>query len=120
MEETHGRPLLEDGRDPSVPNSDYYTDLVREFSRTIVVRREGIVEVDLRLRPYSNDGPLVVIVDGSNAYYSEEGDVRQFKRLALVNLRPVAVDPELGPVLSSAGTVASTPEPGWTSRISST
>ena len=133
LDETHGRPLLEDGRDcpwcicalgkfggrelgfgsdvellfvyedegttsrdPSVPNSVYFADLVREFSRTIVVRREGIFEVDLRLRPYSNDGPLAITVDGFNAYYSEEGNARQFERLALVKLRPVAGDLELG------------------------
>ncbi len=133
LDETHGRPLLQDGRDcpwcicalgkfggrelgfgsdveilfvyeeegttshgPSVPNSVYFADLVREFSRTIVVRREGIFEVDLRLRPYSNDGPLAVTMDGFNAYYSEEGNARNFERLALVKLRPVAGDPELG------------------------
>ena len=81
---------------PSVLNSEYFGDLVRNFLHTIVVRREGVFEVDLRLRPYSNAGPLATTLAGFKNYYSDEGQARHFERLAMVKLRPVAGDSALG------------------------
>ena len=85
---------------PPVMNSEYFGDLVRDFLHTIVVRREGVFEIDLRLRPYSNAGPLATTLAGFKAYYSEEGKARHFERLAMVKLRPVAGDDALGAQVS--------------------
>ncbi|MFQ6029894.1 MAG: ACT domain-containing protein [Dehalococcoidia bacterium] len=85
---------------PPVPNSVYFGDFVRKFLRAIVVRRQGIFEVDLRLRPHSNAGPLATTMGGFKAYYADEGGARHFERLALTKLRPVAGDSELGSQVS--------------------
>ena len=58
--------------------------------------RQGIFEIDLRLRPYGNKGPLSSSLSAFREYYSGDGPARQFERLALVKLRPVAGDAGLG------------------------
>ena len=80
----------------SVENSYYFGDFVRTCLSTLVARREGIFEVDLRLRPYGESGALASSLEGFNEYYSVGGSARQFERMALVKLRPVAGDPRLG------------------------
>jgi glutamate-ammonia-ligase adenylyltransferase len=80
----------------SVENSRYFGDWVRACLGKLTTRREGIFEIDLRLRPYGNSGPLASTLEGFNEYYSKEGNARQFERMALVKLRPVAGDLKLG------------------------
>jgi glutamate-ammonia-ligase adenylyltransferase len=74
----------------------YFRTFVHRFTAIVAGRREGIFELDLRLRPYGDGGPLASSVDALRSYYSPEGDALQFERLALVKLRPVAGDTELG------------------------
>jgi glutamate-ammonia-ligase adenylyltransferase len=79
------------------PDADrYYEAFVQALLRTVRPRREGIFEIDLRLRPYGDGGPLASSLAGLAAYYAPGGDARQFERLALVKLRPVAGDAALG------------------------
>jgi [glutamine synthetase] adenylyltransferase / [glutamine synthetase]-adenylyl-L-tyrosine phosphorylase len=80
----------------AVENSRYFGDFVRGCLAILTTRREGIFDIDLRLRPYGNAGPLASTLGGFQEYYSAQGGARQFERLALVKLRPVAGDPELG------------------------
>jgi glutamate-ammonia-ligase adenylyltransferase len=80
----------------SIENSRYFGELVQTFLSTLETRREGIFEIDLRLRPYGNKGPLASTLSAFADYYSERGDARQFERMALVKLRAVAGEPELG------------------------
>lgn len=80
----------------SIENSRFFAEFVRTFLNVLSARREGIFEIDLRLRPYGNAGPLATTLKGFRDYYAEHGDARQFERLALVKLRPVAGDLELG------------------------
>jgi glutamate-ammonia-ligase adenylyltransferase len=81
---------------PSVmDNSQYFQYFVRKFLRTLHARREGIFEIDLRLRPHGNAGNLACSADGFADFYSERGGAEQFHRLALVKLRCVAGDSEL-------------------------
>ena len=83
--------------DPSViESSRYFGDLVHAFTGTLKTQREGIFEIDLRLRPYGNAGAPATTLSTFNAYYSDDGPARQFERMALVKLRPVAGDAELG------------------------
>jgi [glutamine synthetase] adenylyltransferase / [glutamine synthetase]-adenylyl-L-tyrosine phosphorylase len=79
-----------------VENSRYFGDFVRACLGKLTTRRKGIFEIDLRLRPYGTSGPLASTLEGFNEYYSHEGNARQFERMALVKLRPVAGDQELG------------------------
>jgi glutamate-ammonia-ligase adenylyltransferase len=72
-----------------IRNSSYFGELVKRFLQTLDARREGIFEVDLRLRPYGNKGALAPSLDAFQSYYRDEGDARQFERLALVKMRPV-------------------------------
>ena len=78
-----------------IKNSSYFVELVKGFLQTLDARREGIFEVDLRLRPYGNKGALAPSLDAFRSYYSEGGDARQFERLALVKMRPVYGDSTL-------------------------
>lgn len=80
----------------SIENSRYFAEFVHEFTRTVVTRKESIFEIDLRLRPYGNAGPMATSLEAFRRYYTEGGPARQFERMALVKLRPVAGDPELG------------------------
>ena len=50
----------------------------------------------MRLRPYGNKGGLAIALDGFKTYYFDEVPARQFERMALVKLRPVAGDHGLG------------------------
>jgi glutamate-ammonia-ligase adenylyltransferase len=79
-----------------VRTSTYFNDFVRAFLAALETRREGIFELDLRLRPYGNKGALASSLAAFMEYYSGDGFARQFERMALVRLRPVAGDPALG------------------------
>ncbi|MBI4202532.1 MAG: hypothetical protein HY532_05405 [Chloroflexi bacterium] len=79
-----------------IPCSLYFNELVRAFLASLETRREGIFEIDLRLRPYGNKGALASSLAAFAGYYAGEGFARQFERMALVRLRPVAGDPSLG------------------------
>lgn len=78
------------------PNERYFEAWVRAFMETLATRTEGIFEVDLRLRPHGDGGPLASSLDGLRGYYATGGPAQQFERLALVKLRTVAGDPALG------------------------
>lgn len=80
----------------AVPNERYFDGWVRTFLSTLDVRRDGIFEVDLRLRPHGEAGPLASSEAGLAAYYSPAGAALQFERMALVKLRAVAGDAALG------------------------
>ncbi|MBI4310440.1 MAG: hypothetical protein HY681_01555 [Chloroflexi bacterium] len=85
-----------------IRNSTYFNDFVRAFLSALETRREGIFEIDLRLRPYGNKGALASSLEAFRSYYSREGSARQFERMALVRLRPVAGDPALGSAVVAA------------------
>ena len=78
-----------------VRTSTFFDDAVREFLRVIDTRQQRTFEVDLRLRPYGSKGALASTLGAVRAYYSHTGDARQFERLALVRMRPVAGDANL-------------------------
>lgn len=79
-----------------VANSLYFGRFVQEFQSIVRARQEGIFEIDLRLRPHGKAGHLASTLVGFAQYYAATGEAEQFERMALVRLRPVAGDPELG------------------------
>ena len=75
---------------------DYFSDVVKLLMRAIRARRKGIFELDLRLRPYGNAGPLAVALSVFESYFRQGGPAWPFERQALVKLRPIAGTPDLG------------------------
>jgi glutamate-ammonia-ligase adenylyltransferase len=84
-----------DGKD-SIANSEFFDRLVRNTSRFIEAKREGIFHVDLRLRPYGSAGPLASSIESFCRYYGPGGDALSYERLALVRLRCIGGDRTLG------------------------
>lgn len=79
-----------------ISNADFYERLVQEFLRTIQARREGIFEIDLRLRPYGQAGALAVALNAFTRYFAPGGPAWAYERQALIRLRPLAGDTALG------------------------
>ena len=86
----------------SISDSEYMTKVVRQFSRIIESRQEGIFQLDLRLRPYGSAGPIAVSIDAFQKYFAIDGPAWPYERQALVKLRPVAGDQEFGREVASA------------------
>ena len=77
-------------------NTEYATLLVQRLRDLIVARQSGIFEIDLRLRPHGAQGPLATSWEVFKAYYSADGQAADFERQALIKLRWVAGDADLG------------------------
>jgi len=98
--------FLHDGtgrsRGPSaVPADEYYRLLADEMLRFVEARAEGIFRIDVRLRPYGRSGPLVSSMDQLRDYYRPDGPAEPFERQALIKLRRVAGDRELGALMEA-------------------
>ncbi len=79
-----------------ISNKEYCLKLVEKLSLILRTRREGIFEVDWRLRPYGRAGDLPVSMATFETYFQHGGLAWPFERQALVKLRPVAGDQEFG------------------------
>lgn len=78
-----------------VPNAKFYEDVVREITAILRSKKDGIFELDLRLRPYGKDGPLAVSLDSFTSYYGPSGEAHSYERLAQVRMRYIAGDEAL-------------------------
>ena len=83
-------------------NSEYYERLVRMISDTIVTRRAGIFEIDLRLRPYGDKGALACSSAHFYEYFNERGGALPYERQALIKLRVIGGDVELSHRIEAA------------------
>ena len=83
-----------------IETSIFYEKVVQNFLSAIHARQEGIFQVDLQLRPYGKAGSMAVSMDSFKRYYAPEGPAWAYERQALVKLRPIAGDEELGKKLS--------------------
>ncbi len=83
-------------RGTSIDNSEFFSRLTSEIVRLISSHtdRGTCYRVDLRLRPEGLRGPLARSLDSTLAYYDTLG--RTFERQALIKIRPVAGDFNLG------------------------
>lgn len=79
-----------------ISTAEFYEKLVAAFLRTLRAKREGIFQVDLQLRPYGKAGSLAVSLEAFRRYFAPDGPAWAYERQALVKLRPIAGDPELG------------------------
>ena len=79
-----------------ITTSEFYQKLVELFTQSIVARREGIFQIDLRLRPYGRAGSLAVSLDAFQTYFGPGGPAWPYERQALVKLRPIGGNAEFG------------------------
>ena len=86
----------------TVLNSEYYERLARMICGTIESRREGLFDIDLRLRPYGEKGALASSLEKFNAYFNEKGGALPYERHALIKLRAIGGDPVLGAAVEAA------------------
>ena len=79
-----------------ISNAEFYERLVQSFVSMIRAKREGIFEIDLRLRPYGKAGSLAVSLASFQRYFTPGGPAWAYERQALIRLRPLAGDAEFG------------------------
>ena len=84
-----------------VSAAEFYCRVIERLLTTIRSERAGVFELDLRLRPHGQAGPLASSLSAFTAYYQGEGPAWPFERQALVKLRAVAGDQGLGDELES-------------------
>ncbi len=80
----------------SLDNGEFFAIFTRESSAYIQAKREGIFQVDLRLRPFGSSGPLACSRQEFAEYYGLKGKAHSFERLALARLRWIAGSAQLG------------------------
>lgn len=83
-------------------NSDYFERFVCEFVRTVQAKRDGIFEVDLRLRPYGSAGSNACSLKAFESYFRTGGEAEQYQRLSLVKLNPITGDPHVAQAVCAA------------------
>jgi [glutamine synthetase] adenylyltransferase / [glutamine synthetase]-adenylyl-L-tyrosine phosphorylase len=79
-----------------IGNDAFFGLLVQGLTQSIDGKRDGIFEIDLRLRPYGKDGPLGVPLAQFCQYFGFDGPSHSYERLALVRMRSVAGDLSFG------------------------
>ncbi len=82
--------------DKELTNAEFFNQLVKHFISFIEAKQEGIFNIDLRLRPYGNDGSLACSLENFCRYYGSSGAAHAFERLALVRMRWVAGNKNIG------------------------
>lgn len=83
-----------------VANSIFHEEFMHNFLQSIKARQEGVFHIDLQLRPYGKAGSQAVALDAFTKYYSPDGQAWPYERQALVKLRPICGDGELGKQIS--------------------
>lgn len=84
-----------DGEKP-LDNSEFFARLVQGVTNLIRTKREGIFQLDLRLRPFGSAGPVACSLESFCRYYEPGGPAHSYERIALVRMRAIGGDPGLG------------------------
>ena len=84
-----------DGENP-ITNAEFFNLMVKGIYQFIEAKREGIFQIDLRLRPHGNSGPLACSLESFCLYFSKEGQAHSIEILSLVRMRCIGGDRELG------------------------
>ncbi|MBU6297334.1 MAG: bifunctional [glutamine synthetase] adenylyltransferase/[glutamine synthetase]-adenylyl-L-tyrosine phosphorylase [Alphaproteobacteria bacterium] len=89
-----------DGRKP-MPTSLYYARLAQRLiaALTVATAEGGLYEVDMRLRPTGNKGPVAVSLESFMRYHQAESWT--WERMALTRARVIAGPPKLIPKLDA-------------------
>ena len=80
----------------SISNEEFFTRLARQYIKMLSTSTvDGpLFRVDMKLRPYGENGPLVMSFDNMEHYYQTQG--RDWERYAWIKARVVAGDPKAG------------------------
>ena len=76
--------------DDSLRAGEFYEFAMQTLGRVIRSKRDGVFELDLRLRPGGKSAPLAVPLGRFRQYFAVDGGADPFERQALVRLRTVA------------------------------
>jgi glutamate-ammonia-ligase adenylyltransferase len=79
-----------------ITTAEFYEKLAQQVNHTIQAKQEGIFEIDLQLRPYGKAGSMAVSLESFRRYFAPGGDAWAYERQALVKLRPITGDEQLG------------------------
>jgi [glutamine synthetase] adenylyltransferase / [glutamine synthetase]-adenylyl-L-tyrosine phosphorylase len=79
-----------------ISNSEFFDSLVREVNNFIEASQNKFFQIDLRLRPYGNDGPLGISLESFSNYYGHKGPAHFYEMLSLVRLRYICGDKTFG------------------------
>ena len=79
-----------------ISNAEYFERLFKTAMNLIEAKQEGIFHIDLRLRPYGNAGPTACSLESFCQYYGPGGQAHSYEKLALIRMRAIGGDPELG------------------------
>ncbi len=82
--------------DRRIGNPEFFNNMVQQIIWLIESKQAGIFNIDLRLRPHGNDGSLACSLESFCRYYGQGGGAHSFERLALVRLRRLVGNRELG------------------------
>lgn len=80
----------------TITNAEFFELMVRGIFQFIEAKREGIFQVDLRLRPHGKSGPLACSMESYCQYYGTGGQAHSFEMLSLVRMRCIGGDREFG------------------------
>jgi glutamate-ammonia-ligase adenylyltransferase len=79
-----------------IDNGLFFERMAQQLIEFIEAREKGVFHIDLRLRPHGKAGALATPFERLASYYSEDGEAAPFERQALIKLRWVAGDEDLG------------------------
>ena len=84
------------GTETSISNEEYFMRLCRQLIQTLgKVTEDGFVfRVDVRLRPFGDNGPLAMSFSAMEHYFQQQG--REWERYAWIKARAVAGDRQAG------------------------
>ncbi|MBT7698180.1 MAG: bifunctional [glutamate--ammonia ligase]-adenylyl-L-tyrosine phosphorylase/[glutamate--ammonia-ligase] adenylyltransferase [Desulfobacterales bacterium] len=87
------------GGPKEITNEEFFTGLSRNFIKTLGEKTTGgiVFRVDMRLRPFGENGPLITNFSALEEYYQRQG--REWERYAMIKARVVAGDKDQGNIL---------------------
>ncbi len=87
------------GGPKEITNEEFFTGLSRNFIKTLGEKTTGgiVFRVDMRLRPFGENGPLITNFSALEEYYQRQG--REWERYAMIKARAVAGDIDQGGIL---------------------
>ena len=87
--------LVFEGED-SPHSARWFEQLLTKTTELLVSRRDGIFEIDLRMRPWGQAGSAAVSIEQFESYYSRTGSAWPYERQALIKMRSFGPDAVFG------------------------
>ena len=86
----------------AISNGAFFDHLINAVATGIVAPRDGIFQVDLRMRPFGQAGSGAVSLQDFEKYYASDGPAWPYERQALVKFRSVAGDRDFQTTVTAA------------------